>query len=252
MLYKIVLLRHGESTWNKKNLFTGWTDVPLTKKGKREAKEGGKILKRKGYTFDIAFTSYLKKAIDTLEIVLKEMNLKIPVKKSWRLNERHYGALQGFNKKEMAKLCGEKQVFLWRRSYKTRPPLLDKEDPRWPGNDPLYRGINKKLLPQGESLKDTQKRVIWYWKKEIVPKIKSGKRILIVAHGNSLRALVKDLDNISDKEISRLNIPTGIPIVYELNEKMKGVNHFYLGNEKEIKKKIKGVIYQGKIEKYDK
>jgi len=248
-MYKLVLLRHGESTWNKKNLFTGWTDVGLTKKGKKEAIKAGKIFKKEKYYFDIAFTSVLEKATRTLEIVLEEMNLKIPIKKSWRLNERHYGALQGFSKIKAAELCGEKQVFLWRRSYNIRPPLLDKEDPRWPGNDPLYKNIKKELLPMGESLKDTELRVIPCWKKEIAPIIRSKKQILIVAHGNSLRSLVKYLDDISPEKIPKLNIPTGIPLVYELDNKLKPIKHYYLGNLEKIKKAIKTVVSQGILKK---
>ena len=245
-MYKLVLLRHGQSLWNKENRFTGWTDVGLTKKGEKEAIEAGKTLKKEGYTFDIAFTSVLKKATRTLELVLKEMGLKIPIKKSWRLNERHYGALQGLNKAETAKKYGEKQVFLWRRSYEVRPPLLTKEDPRWPGNDPLYKNVEKKLLPLGESLKDTEKRVIPFWKKEIAPAIKAGKKVLIVAHGNSLRALVRYLDHIPPHEIPKLNIPTGIPLVYELDKNLKPIRHYYLGNPEKVKKAIQIVVKQGK------
>lgn len=246
-MYKLVLLRHGESVWNKENRFTGWTDVGLTKKGEKEAIEAGKILKKEGYTFDIAFTSVLKKATRTLDLVLKEMGLtNIPVKKSWRLNERHYGALQGLNKAETARKYGEKQVFLWRRSYEVRPPALTKDDPRWPGNDPLYKDVKKDLLPQAESLKDTEMRVLPYWEKEIAPAIKSGKRVLVVAHGNSLRALVRYLDDISPKDIPNLNIPTGVPLVYELDKNLKPIRHYYLGNPEEIKKAIQTVINQGK------
>lgn len=248
-MYKLVLLRHGESLWNKENRFTGWTDVGLTEKGKREAINAGKILKEKKYSFDIAFTSVLKKAIKTLEIVLKEMGLQIPIKKSWRLNERHYGALQGLNKSETAKQYGEKQVFLWRRSYETRPPLLTRNDSRWPGNDILYRGVKKELLPLGESLKDTEKRVVYYWNKEIVPVVKSGKRVLVVAHGNSLRAFLRYLDNVPPEKIPKLNIPTGIPLVYELNDNLKPIRHYYLGDTEKVKKAIENVINQGKIQK---
>ena len=246
-MYKIVLLRHGESIWNKENRFTGWTDVGLTEKGEKEAIQAGKMLKENGYVFDIAFTSFLKKAIKTLEIVLNVIGIKIPIKKSWRLNERHYGALQGLNKKETAKKYGEEQVFLWRRSYEVRPPLLVKSDPRWPGNDDLYKDVNKDLLPLGESLKDTEKRVVYYWKKEIIPAIKSGKRVLIVAHGNSLRSLVRYLDNVSPSDIPKLNIPTGIPLVYELNNSLKPIKHYYLESEEKVKKAIENVISQGKL-----
>ncbi len=246
-MYKLVLLRHGESVWNKENKFTGWTDVGLTEKGKQEAREAGKILKKEGYIFDIAFTSYLQKAIVTLDLCLKEMGLNIPIKKSWRLNERHYGALQGLSKSETAKKVGEKQVFLWRRSYDVRPPLLTKEDKRWPGNDPLYQDVPKDLLPLGESLQDTEKRVLVCWREEIAPAILGDKRILISAHGNSLRALVRYLDNIDPAEIAKLNIPTGIPLVYELDESLKPIKHYYLGNAKEIEKRIKIVVQQGNV-----
>ena len=247
-MYKLVLLRHGESEWNKENRFTGWTDVGLTEKGKQEAIEAGKLLKKEGYIFDIAFTSVLKKATKTLEFVLEEIGLSsIPVKKSWRLNERHYGALQGLNKAETAKKYGEEQVFLWRRSYETRPPLLAREDKRWPGNDPKYANVKKELLPLGESLADTEKRVLVFWKKEIAPTIKLNKRVLIVAHGNSLRALVKRLDNISAEEIPKLNIPTGVPLIYELNDNLKPIKHYYLGNPKKIEKATERVIHQGRV-----
>ncbi len=236
-MIKLVLLRHGESVWNRQNRFTGWTDVGLTKKGVAEAEGAGKILKQKGYAFDVAFTSVLKKATKTLQIVLDEVSLKIPVHKSWRLNERHYGALQGLNKAETAKKFGERQVLLWRRSYSVRPPALKKTDERYPGRDPLYRGLPKKYLPLTESLRDTFKRVLPYWEKAVVPEIKKGSKVIIVAHGNSLRALVKYLDKISDKKIVGLNIPTGAPLVYELNEKLKPIRHYYLGNQKELAEK---------------
>ncbi|MBD3248656.1 2,3-diphosphoglycerate-dependent phosphoglycerate mutase [Candidatus Woesearchaeota archaeon] len=247
-MIKLVLIRHGESKWNKANKFTGWTDVTLSEKGKKEAKEAGKILKKKGYEFDIAFDSFLKRSHQTRKIVLKVMGLegKISVKKSWRLNERHYGALQGLNKAKTAERVGEKQVHLWRRGYGVRPPALDKDDKRWPGNQARYKDIPKKYLPLTESLKDTVKRVVPYWKKEIVPELKKGKKVVIFAHGNSLRALVKYLDKIPDKEIPHLNIPTGIPLVYELDEKLKPKKHYYLGDREKIKKAQKKVKKQGK------
>jgi len=246
-MYKLVLLRHGESVWNKENRFTGWTDVGLTEKGEQEAIEAGKLLKKEGYIFDIAFTSYLIKATKTLDLCLREMGLDIPIKKTWRLNERHYGALQGLNKKEIAKKEGEEKVFQWRRSYDIRPPLLTKEDERWPGNDPLYEDIPKELLPFGESLQDTEKRVLIYWRETIAPAILDNKKVLISAHGNSLRALVKYLDNISSDDIVGLNIPTGVPLVYELDENLKPIKHYYLGDKKEIEKRTKTVVQQGRI-----
>jgi len=246
-MYKLVLLRHGESVWNKENRFTGWTDVGLTEKGEQEAIEAGKLLKKEGYIFDIAFTSYLIKATKTLDLCLREMGLDIPIKKTWRLNERHYGALQGLNKKEIAKKEGEEKVFQWRRSYDIRPPLLTKEDERWPGNDPLYEDIPKELLPFGESLQDTEKRVLIYWREMIAPAILDNKKVLISAHGNSLRALVKYLDNISPNDIVGLNIPTGVPLVYELDENLKPIKHYYLGDQEEIKKRTKTIVQQGKI-----
>jgi len=246
-MYKLVLLRHGESVWNKENRFTGWTDVDLSEKGVKEAIEAANLLKKEELTFDIAFTSVLKKATRTLEIILKEMGFKnTPVKKSWRLNERHYGALQGLNKSETAKKYGEEQVLLWRRSYDVRPPALEETDPRYPGNDPLYRGLKKNELPLGESLKDTEMRVLPYWKEEIAPAIKSGKKVLIVAHGNSLRALVRYLDDIPPQEIVQFNIPTGIPLLYELDENLKPLKHYYLGSPEKIRGAIEEVIKQGK------
>lgn len=227
-MIKLVLLRHGESVWNKENRFTGWTDVDLSEKGILEAKQAGVTLKAKGFTFDIAFTSVLKRAIETLEIVLEEMKLeKIPIIKSWYLNERHYGALQGLNKSETAEKYGKEQVAVWRRSYAIAPPLLTKDDPRYPGQDPLYKDIKKEELPLGESLKDTVERFLPYWQSEIVPLLKKNQRVLIVAHGNSLRALVKHLDGISDDDIVNLEIPTGIPLVYELDESLKPLKSYY-------------------------
>ncbi len=249
-MIKIVLLRHGQSTWNRENRFTGWTDVPLTEQGVKEAGKAGKILKEKNFTFDVVFTSLHKRAIDTTKIVLKQMKLKnINVIKSWRLNERHYGALQGLNKAEMAAKYGEEQVHIWRRSYDIRPPALAKKDKRWSGYDSKYKNIDKKYLPLTESLKDTIKRVIPHWKEEIVPALKKGKKVLVSASGNSLRALVKYIDDIPDYEIISFNIPTGIPLVYELDDKLKPIRHYFLGNPKEIEKAIKAVEQQGKAKK---
>ncbi len=246
-MYKLVLLRHGESIWNKEGKFTGWTDVGLTEQGVAEGIASGRTLKEQGYTFDIAFTSYLKRAIKTLWLTLEAMDLMwIPVERAWELNERHYGALQGLNKKEMAKEHGEKQVHIWRRSYNTPPPKLSESDERHPKYDPRYSELNEEQLPNSECLKDTVNRVFPYWDKKIVPAIKENKKIIIVAHGNSLRALVKYLDKISDEEITRLNIPTGIPLVYELNENLKPIKHYYLGDEEEIKKAAEAVKNQSK------
>jgi len=244
---KIVLLRHVESIWNKENRFTGWTDVDLTDKGKEEARNAGEVLKKEGYTFDIAYTSVLKRAIRTLWIVLDTMDLMwIPVIRNWRLNERHYGALQGLNKAETAKKYGEEQVKIWRRSYDIQPPALEKSDPRYPGHDPRYKELSESELPLTECLKDTVARFVPYWENTIAPMVKSGKKVLITAHGNSLRALVKYLDNIPDNEIVELNIPTGIPLVYELDENLKPVKHYYLGNPEEIEKAAAAVAAQGK------
>ncbi len=244
---KLVLLRHGESIWNKENLFTGWTDVDLSEKGIKEAGESGQILKKEGFVFDIAFTSVLKRAVRTLWIVMDEMDLMwIPVLRSWRLNERHYGALQGLNKAEMAQKYGDEQVLIWRRSYDVRPPALDKDDKRWPGHDPRYKELDKKDIPATECLKDTVARFLPYWHNDIVPALKSGKRILIAAHGNSLRALVKYLDQIPDDEILKLNIPTGIPLIYELGPGLKPLKHYYLGDPEKIKKAIGTAAGQGK------
>lgn len=246
-MYTIVLLRHGESVWNKENRFTGWTDVDLSEKGVQEAHEAGRLLREGGYSFDVAFTSVLKRAIRTLWIVLDDLDqMWIPVYRSWRLNERHYGALQGLNKAETAERHSEEQVHLWRRSYDVRPPLLDVSDERYPGNDPTYRNLLKKDLPRGECLKDTVERVVPYWHDIIAPSIKSGERVLVAAHGNSLRALVKHLDNISDEDISGLNIPTGVPLVYELDGDLHPVKHYYLGDPDAVQKAIEGVAAQGK------
>ncbi len=228
---KLILLRHGESLWNRENRFSGWTDVDLSKQGMAEAQEAGKILKSKGYSFDVAFTSVLKRAVRTLWIVLDELDrMWIPVERSWRLNERHYGALQGLNKKETAKNFGEEQVFLWRRSYDIRPPALKKTDKRYPGHDPRYREVNDSELPLTESLKDTVERFLPYWHGAIAPALKAGKKVIVTAHGNSLRALVKYLDNVSQDEIVSLNIPTGIPLVYDLDEDLRPLKHYYLGD----------------------
>jgi len=246
-MIKLVLLRHGESTWNKENRFTGWTDVDLSEKGKQEAKKGGELFKAEGYTFDIAFTSVLKRAIRTLWIVLDELDLMwIPVERSWRLNERHYGALQGLNKAETAEKYGEDQVKIWRRSYDIQPPALEKTDERFPGKDPRYKELKENELPQTECLKDTVNRFLPYWKERIAPTVKAGKKVIIAAHGNSLRALVKYLDNISDSEIISLNIPTGIPLVYELDDSLKPVRHYYLGDPEEVEKAAKAVANQGR------
>jgi len=247
---KLVLLRHGESTWNKENRFTGWTDVDLSDKGVSEAKRAGEALRKKGFIFDIAYTSVLKRAIRTLWITLDGMDLMwIPVYNSWRLNERHYGALQGLNKSETAAKFGEDQVLIWRRSYDAPPPKLEKSDPRYPGADPRYKDLTPKELPLTECLKDTVARFLPYWHETIAPVVKSGKRVIIAAHGNSLRALVKYLDNVSDKDIVELNIPTGLPLVYELADDLKPIKSYYLGDPKEVKKAMDAVANQGKAKK---
>jgi 2,3-bisphosphoglycerate-dependent phosphoglycerate mutase len=246
-MHKVVLLRHGESDWNKENRFTGWTDVDLSEKGIAEAREAGRLLKAQGYLFDVAFTSVLKRAIRTLWIVQEEMDLMwIPVSISWRLNERMYGALQGLNKAETAEKFGEQQVKLWRRSYDIPPPALDKSDPRWPGHDPRYKGLAEHELPLTECLKDTVARFLPYWFEAIAPAVRSGQRVLIAAHGNSLRALVKYLDNISDQDIVELNIPTGMPLVYELDEDLKPLNRYYLGDPEKVRQAMEAVAAQGK------
>ncbi len=244
---KLALLRHGESIWNKENRFTGWTDVDLSEKGIKEATQAGKVLKKEGYSFDVAFTSVLKRAIRTLWIVQDEMNLMwIPVNISWRLNERCYGALQGLNKGEMAAKYGEEQVLRWRRSYDIRPPALEKTDERSPGNDPRYKDLDNNDIPLTECLKDTVERFLPYWHEDIVPLIRSGKRVIISAHGNSIRALVKYVDDVSDVDIVGLNIPTGIPLIYELDESLKPIKNYYLGDPDEIKKATETVALQGK------
>jgi 2,3-bisphosphoglycerate-dependent phosphoglycerate mutase len=242
---KMVLIRHGESTWNKMNRFSGWTDVPLTRRGIEEAVEAGRTLKRKGYTFDIAYTSVLNRAIKTLWLVLEEMDLMyIPVCHNWRLNERHYGVLQGLNKTETAKKHGMEQVHIWRRSYDVRPPALTPEDPRYPGKDPRYAGLKPGEIPLTECLKDTLERFMPYWHEVIAPSIKSGKRVIISAHGNSLRALVKHLDDIPDDKITELNIPTGIPLVYELEDDMTSIRHQYLGDPETVAQATRAVADQ--------
>ncbi len=247
MVTKLVLIRHGESTWNEENRFTGWTDVDLTARGRAEAKRGGQLLRAEGFTFDVAFTSVLKRAIRSLWIVLDEMDLMwIPVQKSWRLNERHYGALQGLNKAETAAKYGDEQVLTWRRSYNTRPPALTMEDPRYPGNDPRYQNLDPRDVPLTECLEDTVARFLPYWHETIAPTIRQGQRVLIVAHGNSLRALVKYLDNISDQEIVGLNVPTGVPLIYELDVDLKPIKSYYLGNPDEIRQAQEAVARQGK------
>lgn len=246
-MYKLVLLRHGESIWNLENRFTGWTDVGLSEKGVKEAHAGAEWLKKEGFTFDAAYTSVLKRAIKTLWIVLEDMDLVwIPVYRSWRLNERHYGALQGLNKLETVRKYGEEQVLIWRRSYDIVPPALTKDDPRFPGKDPRYNSLNPSEIPLTECLKDTVERFMPYWQETLVSAIKEGKRVLIAAHGNSLRALVKYLDNISDQEIINLNIPTGIPLVYELDNNLKPIKHYYLGDPEVISKAIDSVAKQTK------
>jgi 2,3-bisphosphoglycerate-dependent phosphoglycerate mutase len=246
-MHKVVLVRHGESAWNKENRFTGWTDVDLSEKGIQEATEGGAVLHKEGYTFDVAYTSVLKRAIRTLWIALDQMDLMwIPVYRSWRLNERHYGALQGLNKSETAAKFGEAQVKIWRRSYDIRPPELTPDDPRFPGRDPRYKSLTREELPLTECLKDTVARFLPLWHETIAPAIQSGQKVLIAAHGNSLRALVKYLDNISEQEIVELNIPTGMPLVYELDEDLKPLKHYYLGDAEKVKAAMEAVAAQGK------
>ncbi|HEX3746682.1 MAG TPA: 2,3-diphosphoglycerate-dependent phosphoglycerate mutase [Bryobacteraceae bacterium] len=244
---KLVLIRHGESTWNKENRFTGWTDVELSAKGREEALEGGRVLKAEGYTFDVAYTSVLRRAIHTLWTVLDEMELMwIPVHRSWRLNERHYGALQGLNKAETAAKFGEDQVKIWRRSYDIPPPALTPDDERYPGHDPRYRGLTAAELPLTECLKDTVARFLPLWHETIAPAIHGGQKVLIAAHGNSLRALVKYLDNVPEKDIVELNIPTGMPLVYELDDDLKPLNRYYLGDPEKVKAAMDAVANQGK------
>ncbi|WP_410769312.1 2,3-diphosphoglycerate-dependent phosphoglycerate mutase [Fontibacillus sp. BL9] len=247
-MYKLVLVRHGESEWNKSNLFTGWTDVDLSDKGVHEAKEAGIMLKEEKFVFDVAFTSYLKRAIKTLYYILDAMNLLwIPCHKSWQLNERHYGALQGLSKLTTAQKYGEEQVRLWRRSYDVLPPALTRDDERYPRNDAKYRDVPDQYIPLTESLKETIVRVEDYWEREIKPQILAGKKVIIAAHGNSLRALIKYLDNLSAEEIIDLNIPTGTPLVYTLDDQLKPVEKYYLGSERRIEHKIEKVADPDKI-----
>jgi 2,3-bisphosphoglycerate-dependent phosphoglycerate mutase len=246
-MYKLVLIRHGESAWNKENRFTGWKDIDLSDKGKEEAHAAGKLLKEQGFVFDEAYTSVLKRAIRTLWIILDEMDLMwISETKSWRLNERHYGGLQGLNKAETAAQYGDQQVLIWRRSYDVLPPFLEETDERWLGKDPRYASIEAGKFPKAEALKETVERVVPFFQAEIAPKIKAGKRLIIAAHGNSLRALVKFLDTLSDEEIVSRNIPTGVPLVYELDENLKPTKSYYLGDEEAIKAAQEAVANQGK------
>ena len=248
-MHKLVLLRHGESQWNLENRFTGCTDVDLTPKGEAEARSSGELLQDGGFEFDVIHTSVLTRAIRTMEICLKEMDVSdVLIMYNWRLNERHYGALQGLNKAETAEKFGEKQVHVWRRSYDTPPPELDMDDERHPRFDERYKNMSAEDLPATECLKDTVERFLPYWHEQIAPDIKSGKKVLIVAHGNSIRALVKYLDNISDEEIVGLNIPTGVPLVYELDDNLQAIKHYYLGDQEEIAKKAAAVAAQGKVQ----
>ncbi|MBI3371564.1 MAG: 2,3-diphosphoglycerate-dependent phosphoglycerate mutase [Betaproteobacteria bacterium] len=246
-MHKLVLLRHGESDWNRENRFTGWTDVDLSEKGVDEARAAGRLLKSENYAFDIAFTSVLRRAIRTLALALEELDaLWIPVEKHWRLNERHYGALQGLDKAETAARFGEAQVLAWRRSYDTPPPALEKGDPRSPEGDPRYASLAPAELPLTECLKDTVARVLPYWNGSIAPAIHAGKRVIVAAHGNSLRALIKHLDSVSDPDIVGLNVPTGVPLVYELNDDLTPRRHYYLGDADEVARRIAAVAGQGK------
>ena len=246
-MYKLVLLRHGESIWNKENRFTGWTDVDLSERGMQEARLAGQLLRDGGYGFDVAYTSVLKRAIRTLWMVLDELDsMWIPVHNSWRLNERHYGALQGLNKAEMATRYGDEQILIWRRSYDVRPPALAPDDERWPGRDPRYRDLAPADLPATECLKDTVARFLPYWTGTVAPAIAAGRRVIIAAHGNSIRALIKYLDQVSDQDIVGLNIPTGVPLVYELDERMQPLRHYYLGDQAAVEAAVKAVAAQGK------
>ncbi|MDH4114100.1 MAG: 2,3-diphosphoglycerate-dependent phosphoglycerate mutase [Burkholderiaceae bacterium] len=246
-MYKLVLLRHGESQWNLENRFTGWTDVDLTDNGRREAQAAGELLRNEGYVFDIAYTSVLKRAIRTLWLTLDAMDLMwLPVVHSWRLNERHYGALQGLNKAETAARFGEQQVLVWRRAYAVAPDPLTPDDPRWAGSDPRYRNLKPEEIPATECLKDTVARVVPFWKDSIAPALSRGRRVLVAAHGNSLRALIKYLDNVSDDDIVGLNIPTARPLVYELDAELRPIRHYYLGDAAEIERAMAAVAAQGK------
>jgi 2,3-bisphosphoglycerate-dependent phosphoglycerate mutase len=249
-MYKLVLIRHGESTWNQENRFTGWTDVDLNAKGLNEAKAAGQLLKKEGYTFDRSFVSVLKRALRTNWMILDELDeLWIPVQLSWRLNERHYGSLQGLNKAETAAKFGEDQVHIWRRSYDVPPPALEKSDERFPGHDPRYKDVPETELPLTECLKDTVDRVLPYWHNEIAPAVKRCEKVLVTAHGNTLRALVKYFDKLSEEEVLALNIPTGIPLVYELDDNLKPIRHYYLGNQEAIAAAAAAVASQGKAQK---
>jgi 2,3-bisphosphoglycerate-dependent phosphoglycerate mutase len=246
-MHKLVLIRHGESDWNKENRFTGWTDVDLSDRGRDEARKAGRLLREQGFGFDIAYVSVLKRAVRTLWIVLDEMDLLwLPVRHSWRLNERHYGALQGLNKAETAAKYGEDQVKDWRRSYDIPPPPLDRSDPRFPGHDPRYAGLAPKELPLTECLKDTVARFLPFWHETLAPEVRSGRRVLVAAHGNSIRAMVKYLDDVPDDEIVGVNIPTGVPLVYELDAGLKPVKHYYLGDPDEVARAMEAVASQGK------
>jgi 2,3-bisphosphoglycerate-dependent phosphoglycerate mutase len=249
-MYKLVLLRHGESQWNLDNRFTGWTDVDLSENGRVEARAAGELLKREGYGFDIAYTSVLKRAIRTLWIALDELDLMwLPVVHSWRLNERHYGALQGLNKAETAARFGEQQVLLWRRAYAIAPEPLTPDDPRWAGNDPRYRHLKPDEIPATECLKDTVARVVPFWKDSIAPAVTRGRRVLVAAHGNSLRALIKYLDDVSDEDIVGLNIPTARPLVYELDAALRPLRHYYLGDVAEVERAMAAVAAQGRAQR---
>lgn len=246
-MHKLVLLRHGESLWNKENRFTGWYDVELSDKGRAEAAQAGRLLKAEGFTFDVAYCSVLRRALNTLWLALDQMDLLwIPIEKSWRLNERHYGSLQGLNKAETAAKFGNDQVLVWRRSYDIPPPALEKSDERWPGRDPRYAAVPEGEIPLTECLKDTVARFLPYWRETIAPRVTVGQKVLIAAHGNSLRALVKYLDDVSEEEIVGLNIPTGVPLVYELDETLKPIRHYYLGDQEAIAAAMQAVASQGR------
>lgn len=246
-MHKLVLIRHGESAWNKENRFTGWTDVDLTEKGREEGREAGRLMKAEGFSFDIAYVSVLRRALNTLWLALDEMDeLWIPVEKSWRLNERHYGGLQGLNKAETAAKYGDDQVLVWRRSYDVPPPELEKSDERWPGHDPRYKDVPEAELPLTECLKDTVARFLPLWHETIAPVVRSGKKVIIAAHGNSLRALVKYLDHLTEEQVLGLNIPTGVPLVYELDDELKPIRHYYLGDQSAIEAAMQAVANQGK------
>lgn len=249
-MYQIVLIRHGESLWNKENRFTGWQDIDLSETGIAEAKKAGIALRKVGFNFDRAYTSVLRRALRTCWMVLDEMDLLwIPVDKTWRLNERHYGALQGLNKSETAEKHGEEQVKIWRRSYDTPPPAMESTDPRHPSHDPRYKNVPAKELPNGESLKDTVARFLPFWNEEVVPEIRRNKKVLMVAHGNSLRALVQHLEHLSQAEIMELNLPTGIPLVYDLDKDLKVINKRFVGDAEEVAKAMESVAQQGKAKK---